>query len=222
MDSFLSEEGFRQFKDSGPIDLEIFFDEEGLRPIELGEAIKNCSACSLRGKYYPVLPKPNLGARIAIIGRGPSLRDVVDNSFFSDKCSFYRVMSLYLDTLGISREDVYVTNSTFCCPSEHRLPTSLELRSCSRFKFQELFLDLKDLKVILLMGETSMRQFLGPEHTLMCWCNTFRLTRQNGIFVVPIFHFSYYLSNFFDRQNILRHLSEIKGRFLSPIGEVNV
>ena len=69
-----------------------------------------------------------------------------------------KLLNNILLSLGIKREDVYITNSVFWRPPGNRRPTPLELNKCR--PFLEKHIQIINPKIILLVGSTALESVM--------------------------------------------------------------
>ena len=70
-------------------------------------------------------------------------------------------LSLALESAGISRDSVYITNVVKCRPPNNRVPTNEERKKCS--DYLELEISLIKPKIICVMGNTAFKSLLDGD-----------------------------------------------------------
>jgi len=149
---------------------------------ELGEKIRDCTACRLCQTRSQAVPGDGPGtAKLLFIGEGPG--------YYEDKSGrpFVGAAGKFLDDLlglaGLRREDVFITNVVKCRPPNNRDPQEDEIRACSQW----LDLQIESLSppVVVTLGRHSMNRYLPGE-------SISRVHGQPrsaaGMVVVPMFH----------------------------------
>jgi uracil-DNA glycosylase family protein len=141
----------------------------------LREAAKSCHGCDLyRHATQVVFGEGRTHAAIFLVGEQPGDReDQLGRPFVGpagqllDKC---------LETAGIDRSSVYVTNAVKHFKWEprgkirlHKKPNSLEIAACRPWLEKEIAAVRP--QVIVCLGATAAQDFLGPQ---------FRLTKHHG------------------------------------------
>jgi len=69
-----------------------------------------------------------------------------------------RILDELLESIGLDREDVYITNIVKCRPPNNRDPTEEEIRTCS--PYLDLQIDIIRPRVIIPLGRHSMAYIL--------------------------------------------------------------
>ncbi len=145
---------------------------------EARAAALGCVRCDLATTRCQVVfgegrPAPPL----MIVGEGPSEAD--DNSGHPFSGPSGRVLNAWLDALGLTRDDVWLTNVVRCRPTQqegrrlrNRPPRSAEIGACRLWMDTEL--RLVRPRLILCVGATAARSLLGRD---------FKMTRDRGRWV---------------------------------------
>ncbi len=123
-----------------------------------GEIVK-CTLCDLCLKRNNAVPgEGNEKADIVIIGEAPGKNeDLKGRPFIGMSGKF---LSKNLESLGISRETVFITNAVKCRPPNNRKPKGIELEKCRPYLIRQL--SVIHPKLILALG-TSAASALGIE-----------------------------------------------------------
>ena len=113
-------------------------------------------------------------ARLMIVGEGPSEADDASGQPFSGPSG--RVLDAWLTALGLSREEVWLTNVVRCRPAipegnrlRNRPPRAPEVAACRLWMDAELLLVQPSL--VLCVGATAGRALIGRD---------FKMTRDRG------------------------------------------
>src|SRR5919199_3173005 len=130
-------------------------------------AASGCVRCNLATTRRQVVFGQGLpGARLMIVGEGPSEADDASGSPFSGPSG--RVLDAWLEALGLSRAQVWLTNVVRCRPAvdeggrlRNRPPRAPETIACSLWMETEL--RLVQPRVLLCVGATPGRALLGRE-----------------------------------------------------------
>lgn len=120
---------------------------------------ENCELCPLHrdARTVCLLGDGPVPTKVMVIGEAPGAReDDVERPFSG-------VAGKYLDRMlleaGLSREQVYITNSVRCRPPDNRTPTKRELKACSGYMQDEL--RIVDPKFVLLLGNAALQALTG-------------------------------------------------------------
>jgi len=98
----------------------------------------------------------NPKAEIMFIGEGPGTNeDREGRPFVGEAGQFLEEM---LKSVGLNREDVYITNVVKCRPANNRDPLDEEVRICTTNYLYDQIRNIKP-KLIVTLGRHSMHQF---------------------------------------------------------------
>ena len=68
-------------------------------------------------------------------------------------------LSLALENVGISRDEVYITNTVKCRPPKNRVPSTIERETCQEYLQKEI--EIIQPKIICVLGNTAFGSILG-------------------------------------------------------------
>lgn len=111
----------------------------------------------ISNKYYPVIGEGNHDTHIMFIGEAPGKKEAETGRPFCGAAG--KVMSELLDHIGLSREDVYITNIVKDRPPENRDPTKSEIELYAPFLDRQI--DIIQPAVIATLGRFSMSYLLN-------------------------------------------------------------
>src|SRR4051812_21345254 len=104
----------------------------------LKEKLKEWKGCELHKTANPVLGEGNPKADIVFIGEAPGQReDEMGRPFVGPAGQF---LDELLNSIGLKREDVYITNVVKYRPPQNRDPTPVEKEQCMPWLMLELAL----------------------------------------------------------------------------------
>lgn len=154
-----------------------------------GKPTRNkCNLCPL-GKLASgvVLGEGNMASSLMFVGEAPGVEEDRQGRPFVGDAG--KLLDRLFDKLGLTRGDIYITNTCKCRPPGNRTPTEEEIRSCLPFLKDEI--TTVDPAVIVPLGKTAL-QGLG---FLYSFSVPFSLTsvigstiRADSRYVVPAFH----------------------------------
>ena len=130
--------------------------EEKLRQLE-AEA-KACKRCELhKTRTNVVFGSGPADAEIMLLGEGPGFME--DNSGVPFVGAAGKNLDALLQTAGLKRNDVYITNIVLCRPPQNRDPLSDEIKACKRFL--EGHISVIKPKLIISLGRIAAGVLLG-------------------------------------------------------------
>ncbi len=113
-----------------------------------------CQKCSLyKNRIYPVIGEGNHQARIAFIGEAPGFSEAKTGHPFCGPSG--KILDELLDSIGIKRQDVYITNLLKDRPPDNRDPEMEEIKAC--YPYLKKQIEVIKPGVICLLGRHSMR-----------------------------------------------------------------
>jgi len=124
---------------------------------EVAKDVSNCSKCQLcNGRTNTVPGSGHPHAKILFIGEGPGKDEDLQGKPFVGAAG--KLLSKLLESIGLSRDDVFITNVVKCRPPENRDPFPEEVDAC----YSYLSRQLKAIKPLLIvtLGRHSMARFL--------------------------------------------------------------
>ena len=108
---------------------------------ELEEEIRGCKRCKLANSRTNAVPgEGSLEPKVFFIGEAPGRSEDKQGKPFVGAAG--RVLTELLNSIGLSREEVYITNVVKCRPPGNREPTEAEIEACAPYLIRQLLLYL--------------------------------------------------------------------------------
>lgn len=119
-----------------------------------------CESCDLCGDTgpHPVWGSGSDDARILIVGEAPGEDEVIKGRPFTGRAG--QLLDLTLRAAGLTRDDVYVTNSVVCHPFKNKTPSATAIHACNE-RLQQDILQHTSRHIILCLGNSAVRSVLG-------------------------------------------------------------
>jgi uracil-DNA glycosylase family 4 len=157
---------------------------------ELADKYKSCQRCSLgKTRTNLVFGNGSINSRVIFLGEGPGADEDAQGQPFVGRAG--RLLTKMINSIGIERDDVYITNIVKCRPPENRNPTPAEISCCLPIIKQQL--ELLNPKLIVTLGNIPTKSLFQDLPGI---------TKVRGIImqyenwnVLPTFHPSYLLRN---------------------------
>lgn len=125
---------------------------------ELYQQKSPCTSCSLyKGATQPVYGDGNEHAEIVFVGEAPGANEDRLGKPFVGQAG--KLLSTMLESIGLKREDVYITNVLKCRPPNNRDPEPDEIEACKPMLFEQL--EIIKPKVVVTLGSFAARVILG-------------------------------------------------------------
>jgi uracil-DNA glycosylase family protein len=145
---------------------------------QLREAAAGCKGCELYKKgTQTVFGEGIAAAKVVLVGEQPGDREDLAGKPFVGPAG--RMLDKCLESAGIDRKQVYVTNAVKHFKWEpsgsrrlHKKPSAREVAACTPWLEQEL--KLVKPEVLVCLGSTAAQALLGKD---------FRVTKQRGVFL---------------------------------------
>ncbi len=128
---------------------------------KLRDKIVDCKHCPLyeyrkKNKFYPVVGEGNHWADIMFIGEAPGFNEAKTGRPFCGAAG--RVLDELLESAGIKREDVYITNILKDRPPANRDPNKEEIEAYAPFLEKQI--EIIEPKVICTLGNYATKYIL--------------------------------------------------------------
>lgn len=149
---------------------------------EVAGQVRVCTECKLHLSRKNAVPGEGpAGAALMFIGEGPGFHENEQGRPFVGAAGHF--LEELLAGIGLTREQVYITNIVKCRPPGNRDPQGPEIAACS--KYLERQIDAINPRVIVTLGRFSMARFM-PEARISTVHGRARTI--NGRVVVPMYH----------------------------------
>ena len=152
----------------------------GLTSISL--RISDCLSCELSKERINTVPgEGNPNAEIMFIGEAPGFNEDKIGEPFIGRAG--ALLNHLLDTIGLERQDVYITNMVKCRPPKNRDPKETEIDSCNTYLDSQI--SIVNPTVIVTLGRFSFRKFF-PDIPIS---KARGVTKEwNGKIIFPMYH----------------------------------
>ena len=149
---------------------------------DLDQRVRNCTDCPLHGSRTNAVPGEGpANAEILFIGEGPGFHeDRQGRPFVGPAGNFLEEL---LQSIGMSRDQVYIANMVKCRPPNNRDPAPSEISACSKYLDRQI--ELINPLLIVTLGRFSMARFLPGQSISRV---RGRLRPVGGRHIFPIMH----------------------------------
>jgi len=165
-----------------------------LREEEMGrpeEEIKECRRCELwKTRSNPVVGEGSLTAKVMFVGEAPGYYEDLKGRPFVGKAG--KVLDELLESVGLERGEVYITNVLKCRPPGNRNPTVAEIKACTPYLDAQL--GIIEPVVIATLGNFSLTYIfdkfaLTPEKISKIHGKVFTVNTAASIKkIIPLYH----------------------------------
>lgn len=167
---------------------------------------KNCTKCPLstQGRTQVVFGTGNPKASLMFVGEGPGRNEDIQGKPFVGRAG--QLLTEAIKSLGLNREDVWISNVVKCRPPKNRAPLPEEIKTCTNILlFQEIAI-IKP-KIICTLGATAIQAFLGPTTKISNVRGT--IQKYNDFLIMPTYHPAYLLRNPSEKKTVWQDLQKV-------------
>ena len=124
---------------------------------ELDQSLRKCQACRLAsGRTQVVFGTGNPNASIMFVGEAPGFHEDKQGVPFVGAAG--KVLTGLLESVGLSRDDIYIANVVKCRPPNNRNPQTDEIETCKPFLLQQI--QIIKPKLVCSLGNFAMQTLL--------------------------------------------------------------
>jgi len=153
-------------------------------------ALQGCTRCKLcQSRNTIVFGSGNPRAELIVIGEGPGADEDAQGKPFVGRAG--QLLTKMLESVQISRDEVYISNTVKCRPPANRNPEGNELAACAPVLAAQ-FATLQP-KVVLALGSVATQALLGTREPIGKLRG--RLHPYGSAVLIPTFHPAFLLRN---------------------------
>lgn len=151
---------------------------EALREMALA-----CEGCALsEGRTHVVFGEGDPNASVMVVGEAPGREEDLTGRPFVGRAG--KLLDLFLESVGLTRESVYICNVLKCRPPGNRNPRPEEIEACGGYLRRQL--ELVDPQVILAVGTFPAQTLLGSSEPISRLRG--RVHELDGRPLIPTYH----------------------------------
>ena len=149
---------------------------------EVARVVTACTDCQLHvGRTNAVPGEGPDGAELLFIGEGPGFHEDRQGRPFVGPAG--NLLEDLLQSIGMTRDQVYIANMVKCRPPDNRDPVPSEIAACSKYLDRQI--ELLDPLLIVTLGRFSTARFIPGQSISRV---RGRLRRIDGRHIFPIMH----------------------------------
>ena len=155
---------------------------------KLKEKYSKCNKCEVlcNNRTQAVFGSGNHDANVLFIGEAPGANEDKNGIPFCGMSG--KILTELLNSVSLSREDIFITNTVLCHPPENRNPAKDEIENC-RNRLDKL-IEIMQPEVIVTIGNFATERIIGKTGIKTIRGKIFDF---NGRKVVPVVHPASYL-----------------------------
>jgi uracil-DNA glycosylase family 4 len=176
---------------------------------ELEKALETFEGCPLKATAKNTCFKRGSdSARVMFIGEGPGRDEDLQGLPFVGRAG--KLLDKMLASIGLSEDDVYITNIVYWRPPGNRTPTSQEVEACLPFLNRQA--ELLDPDYLVLIGGPASQNLLGTKDGVMRLRGKWKDCELGGKVrrALPILHPAYLLRTPAAKRQAWRDLLSLK------------
>lgn len=152
--------------------------------------LQGCRRCKLcDGRTTVVFGAGNPRADLVVIGEGPGADEDAQGKPFVGRAG--QLLTRMLESVKLSRDEVYITNAVKCRPPGNRNPEADELAACAPFLAAQL--GVIQPRVVLALGSVASQALLRTKEPIGKLRG--RVHAYGSAVLVPTFHPAFLLRN---------------------------
>ena len=125
--------------------------------------VVECTKCELSVTRNNAVPgKGNYKSDVIFVGEAPGKNEDTKGEPFIGVAG--NKLSAALESAGISRDEVYITNIVKCRPPKNRVPTKIERNTCQNYLKKEI--EIIKPKIICVLGNTAFNSLLDGKEII--------------------------------------------------------
>ena len=173
--------------------------------LEIHGRVRACVTCRLHATRTQAVPGYGpVEARIMAVGEAPGEKEDQQGRPFVGAAG--RLLTELVESIGLTRLDLYITNTVKCRPPGNRDPEADEVSACSHFLDEQIALLRPD--VILILGRHALNRLL-PESVGISRLHGQRLFRDDRVYV-PLYHPAAALYNGSLRETLFADMQRVR------------
>ncbi len=155
---------------------------------QLKQEYSTCTKCPAlcQSRSQVVFGSGNPQAEVLFIGEAPGANEDKQGIPFCGMSG--QVLNELLSSVGLAREDIFITNTILCRPQDNRNPAKDEVENC-RNRLDKL-IEIMQPKVIVTIGNFATERILGKKGITSLRGKIFEV---EGKKIVPVIHPANYL-----------------------------
>jgi DNA polymerase len=163
---------------------------ENLTLAHVRKELGDCKRCKLhRARRTIVFGEGNEKASLMLIGEAPGYDEDIQGRPFVGKAG--QLLTKILQSINLSREEVYIANIIKCRPPQNRNPEADEILSCNPFLVKQI--TTVQPRIICALGSFSAQTLLKTDTKITALRG--KLYDLEGIMVIPTYHPAFLLRN---------------------------
>lgn len=182
---------------------------------ELHQEILSCNKCPLFEQRTQAVPgEGSSSAQLMFVGEAPGFQEDLQGRPFVGPAG--RLLDKLLNSVGLHRDDVFITNVVKCRPPHNRDPFPGEITACSHFLEQQTA--LIQPKIVVPLGRHALANWFPGESISKVRAKP---RQMNGSTILPLYHPAAALHNPALRETVQHDFQEVARLLREPMGRLS-
>lgn len=174
----------------------------------LARVVRSCRRCPLHQTRKQAVPGEGpQKVRLMLVGEGPGFEEDEQGRPFVGAAG--QLLTRMLAAIGLTREEVYISNVVKCRPPENRFPRPEEIRACKPFLEEEI--RLAEPKIVMPLGTCAAQTLIDPSKRITELRG--RLRSFGGRKWIATYHPAYLLRNPGAKREAWEDLKQLKREY---------
>lgn len=171
---------------------------------ELGD----CRRCRLHAQRTQIVfGTGNPRAKLVFVGEAPGREEDLQGEPFVGQAG--QLLTKIIEAIGLTRQEVYITNIIKCRPPENRNPAAEEIAACEPFLIKQLRAIRP--RLICALGTFAAQTLLKTEEKISSLRGKFQ--EYQGIPLMPTYHPAFLLRNPQRKREVWEDMKKIKKEY---------
>jgi DNA polymerase len=170
------------------------------------EHIGDCTRCKLHklGRHQIVFGVGNPQARLMFVGEAPGHDEDIQGIPFVGRAG--QLLTRIIESIGLTRDEVYIANVIKCRPPENRNPEPDEVATCEPFLFRQV--ETIKPKVIIALGTFAARALIRSEESISRLRG--RIYKYGNAQLIATFHPAYLLRSPDKKREVWEDMKKVR------------
>jgi len=175
----------------------------------IARLVARCERCRLSEKRRKAVPGEGAAkAALMFIGEGPGAEEDRTGRPFVGQAG--QLLEGMIRALGMSREEVFITNVVKCRPPGNRTPQTEEMAACAAFLDRQI--ELIGPRVIVPLGRPAAQRLTGSDRPMGAMRG--RWSSYRGVPLLPTYHPAYLLRTPRDKRVVWSDLKMVRSKLI--------
>ena len=180
----------------------------------LYKRVLRCKGCDLyKTRANLVFGEGDARAKLVFVGEAPGKDEDIQGVPFVGRAG--QLLTKIIESIGLSRRDVYIANVLKCHPVGNRDPLPHEIEACEPWLIEQL--EIIKPKVICALGKFAAQTLLKSDEPITALRGRFH--DYHGMKLMPTFHPAYLLRNQSGKRAVWEDMKKVRDLLRRAPGE---